>query len=223
MFCAAYASCSKRYFIGRNASIKRFSSSSSENNSSVRLNGNYGQPVSSYPEFDGVANYKITAVGTANPLVTLAYVARVDDCSDWPGGDPPPPPPFLYYKLEGCLVATDDCYYLTDQGQPNANQRFVGNDAGVTFFYTYTGDAGLANNPGALCAVQPVGSNTNCPPTPTPPVPPVPPTPTQNISVRECSNSKRKRASGHYISKCVKNIWSVLRIFIFIWNVWCRL
>ena len=69
-------------------------------NSSVRLNGNYGQPVSSYPEFDGAANYKITAVGTANPLVTLAYVARVDDCSDWPGGDPPPPPPFLYYKLD---------------------------------------------------------------------------------------------------------------------------
>ena len=158
-------------------------------NSSVRLNGNYGQPVSTYPEFDGADNYKITAVGTANPLVTLAYVARVDDCSDWPGGDPPPPPPFLYYKLEGCLVATDDCYYLTDQGQPNPNQRFVGNDAGVTFFYTYTGDAGLANNPGDLCAVQPVGSNINCPPTPPPPEPPAPTPPTQKISVRECNNS----------------------------------
>ena len=170
-------------------------------NSSVRLNGNYGQPVSTYPEFDGDANYKITAVGTANPLVTLAYVAFVDDCSDWPTDDPPPPPQ-LYYRLIGCEkgegngATPQDCYLLTAT-QPNANQRFVDGASGVNTnqgtiydFFRYSGDQGLTYNGGRLCTnIQPVGTSTGCPPVPTPT--PVGPTPTPTtievyFQVKEC-------------------------------------
>jgi len=167
-------------------------------NSSVRLNGNYGQPVSTYPEFDGDANYKITAVGTANPLVTLAYVGLVDDCSDWPT-NPPPTPPQLYYRLIGCEKADGTspggCYILTAT-QPNADQRFVdgaGNSGTNNDFYKYSGDQGLTYNGGVLCQnIVAVGTSTGCPPTASPP--PVGPTPTpavttQDIAIRECYTS----------------------------------
>ena len=169
-------------------------------NSSVRLNGNYGTPVSSYPEFDGDANYKITAVGTANHLVTLVYVDLVDDCSDWPTNDPPGPPQ-LYYRLIGCPKYSgntpQDCYYLSEL-QPNAEQRFVdgasGGSSGTNYdFYKYSGDQGLTYNGGVLCTnIQPVGLSTGCPPTdpPVPPQPPQPPTPTsQRVTIRECYQS----------------------------------
>jgi len=169
-------------------------------NSSVRLNGNYGQPVSTYPEFDGDANYKITAIGTANPLVTLAYVAFVEDCSDWPTDDPPPPPQ-LYYRLIGCPKSSgstpQDCYLLSAT-QPNADQRFVdgasGGGQGTNYnFYKYSGDQGLTYNGGVLCTnIQPVGTSTGCPPVPAPPPVGPPPTPTvytQDIAIRECYTS----------------------------------
>ena len=180
-------------------------------NSSVRLNGNYGTPVSTYPEFDGDVNYKITAVGTANPLVTLAYVARVDDCSDWPGDDPPPPDP-LYYQLIACTSAGSDCYILLSSA-PSANQRFVDGTSGSNpIYYTYNNTAGQTTNPGTLCQnIIADGSQVNCPQAPPqPPIPPVPPT-TQRVTIAECYSTSGTTYNVQILNG-VYNVGNALRI-----------
>ena len=166
-------------------------------NASVRLNGNYGQPVSSYPQFDGDANYKITAVGTANPLVTLTYVGIVADCTDWPS-EPPPTPSGLYYFLVGCTRADGTNFqggykFLTQA--PQNDQRFVdgasGTGTGQDYdFYRYDGRAGLETTSDRILGTDiiPVGGSFGCP-VYTPPVPAPSPTPTTievYFQVREC-------------------------------------
>ena len=166
-------------------------------NASVRLNGNYGQPVSSYPQFDGDANYKITAVGTANPLVTLAYVGIVADCTDWPS-EPPPTPSGLYYFLVGCTRADgtgpQGGYKFLTQA-PQNDQRFVdgasGTGSGQDYdYYRYDGRAGLETTSDRILGTDiiPVGGSFGCP-VPTPPTPTPTPTPTTievYFQVREC-------------------------------------
>ena len=176
-------------------------------NASLRLNGNYGQPVSSYPVFDGDANYKITAVGTSNHLVTLAYVAIVEDCSDWPTL-PPSTPSGLYYFLVGCPRADGTSpqggYKFLSQA-PQNSQRYVdgssGSGSGDDYdYYRYNGTAGLETTSDRILGsnIIAVGTSTGCPPiTPAPPpVPPVPPT-SQRVTIRECYQSSGTEYNVH--------------------------
>jgi hypothetical protein len=105
----------------------------------------------------------------------------------------PTPQPQLFYRLIGCPDSSgsspQDCYYQSPS-QPAANQRFVDGSSGSNpVFYRYSGDVGQTSDQGLGCQnIQPVGTNTGCPPVPAPVAPSPQPSPNtfQDIEIQEC-------------------------------------